>query len=105
MPSNKATRDPIDLAGIEAEEQREALTEAEKAKQDDDDFRWLVGTSRGRRIVWRLLGDAGVFRSSFNTNALQMAANEGNRVYGLRVLNRVMALAPEQFEHMLKENK
>ena len=53
----------------------------------------------------RLLGDAGVFRSSFNTNALQMAANEGNRVYGLRVLNRVMALAPEKFEHMLKENK
>lgn len=105
MPSNKATRDPTDLEGIEADEQQRALTDAEKARQEDEDFRWLANTGKGRRILWRLLEDAGVFRTSFNTNALQMAANEGNRNYGLRVLTKLMTLAPDKFELMLKEHK
>ena len=36
------------------------------------------GSKRGRRIVWRFLERAGVYRLSFNTNAMAMAFAEGN---------------------------
>ena len=54
--------------------------------------------------MWRLLSRAGVFRSSFNTNAMQMAFAEGNRNYGLGMLDAIQRLVPEQYPVMLAEN-
>lgn len=70
---------------------------------EDEDFKWLMGSKRGRRIVWRLLDRAGVFRLSFNTNAMQMAFAEGNRNEGLRVLSQIHTLCPELYQVMVKE--
>jgi type IV secretory pathway TrbL component len=60
-------------------------------------------TKRGRRIVWRMLDQAGVFRSSFNTNAMTMAFAEGSRNQGLRMLAIIHASCPEQYPTMMKE--
>lgn len=88
--------------------QRERDEKARQAKRADEieqaDFRWLMGQARGRRIVWRLLEHAGVFRLSFNTNAMQMAFAEGNRNYGHRVLEQIHALCPELYHPMVQEN-
>ena len=54
--------------------------------------------------MWRLLDQAGVFKLSFNTNAMSMAFAEGNRNYGLRALGLVHALCPELYPTMIKEN-
>jgi hypothetical protein len=96
--------DPTDLRGQEE-------LKAEKANQDrlaqeveDGDWKWLMASKRGRRIVWRLLEQAGVFRSSFNTNALLMAFAEGNRNFGNRTLAKIHTLCPELFPVMMKEN-
>lgn len=72
-------------------------------QQDEDDMRWLMADERGRRLVWNWLGDAGLFRSSYTTDALAMAFNEGQRNRGLALQAQVMQHAPEQFIRMLAE--
>lgn len=98
-----ATHDPTDLeAQAEEQQQREQRAKLE-AQTEVEDLKWLMGSKRGRRIVWRLLDQAGVFRLSFNTNAMQMAFAEGNRNFGNRTLAQVNAYCPELFPLMLKE--
>ena len=70
---------------------------------EDSDFKWLMSSKRGRRIVWRQLERAGVFRLSFNTNAMAMAFAEGSRNEGLRVLTQIHTLCPELYATMVKE--
>lgn len=96
--------DPTDIRG-----QEQAGEDARKRKQlasqaENEDFKWLMSTKRGRRIVWGLLEQAGVFRLSFNTNAMQMAFAEGNKNGGLRTLAMIHALCPELYPTMMKEN-
>ena len=49
-------------------------------------LRWLMGDARGRRFVWGLLGNAGLFRSSMAPSAELTAFNEGRRDLGLALL-------------------
>ena len=62
-----------------------------------------MSSKRGRRIVWRFLERAGVYRLSFNTNAMAMAFAEGNRNEGLRILAQIHTLCPELYAVMVKE--
>jgi hypothetical protein len=62
-----------------------------------------MGNKRGRRVIWRLLDQAGVFRSSFNTNAMTMSFAEGHRNYGLRILALIHSQCPELYPTMMKE--
>lgn len=70
---------------------------------EESDLKWLMGRKQGRRIVWRQLERAGVFKLSFNTNAMQMAFAEGNRNEGLRTLELIHRLTPELYPVMVKE--
>lgn len=81
-----------------AARKREATAEAE-------DIKSLMAVQWGRRIVWRLLADAGVFRLSFNTEPLLMAFAEGGRSSGLRLMAQVVRLCPEHYTTMQKENQ
>lgn len=95
--------DPLDVRGQERakadKETRDRLTR----ETEESDLKWLMGSKRGRRIVWRALDRAGVFRLSFNTNAMQMAFAEGNRNEGLRTLALIHTLCPELYPVMVKE--
>ena len=98
-----STYDPTD---IDRQLQDDAERKARKQLDRDaeaEDFKWLMGSKRGRRIAWRLLEDSGVFRLSFSTDPLQMAFNEGNRNFGNRVLALVHAHCPEKYPMMIKE--
>lgn len=70
---------------------------------EEGDLKWLMGSKRGRRILWRQLDRAGVFRLSFNTNAMAMAFAEGNRNEGLRILSQIHAVCPELYPVMVRE--
>lgn len=87
---------------LDAEEAPEPDDNPHKAEIDD--LKWVMSNARGRRFVLALLDRAGVFRSSFSTNALQMAFSEGNRNEGLRLLDQLMSHAPDRYSEMLKEN-
>lgn len=70
------------------------------------DWRWLLADRRGRRVVWSLLEEAGVFRSSFDPDRAQVTAfHEGQRNAGLRILNAVMQADAEAFVTMQREAK
>lgn len=96
--------DPLDLRGQD-KARSETDTAAKLARETDEaDFKWLMGSKRGRRITWRLLERAGVFRLSFNTNAASMAFAEGNRNEGIRTIDLIHLHCPELYPVMVKEN-
>ena len=95
--------DPLDIRGQERTEADKKLREKLVRDNEEADLKWLMSNKRGRRIVWRLLDQAGVFRLSFNTNSMQMAFAEGNRNFGLRMLSMVHSLCPELYPQMVKE--
>lgn len=97
--------DPLDLQSQEREKKERDLRLTLDRESEEADIKWLMSNKRGRRIVWRLLDQAGVFRLSFNTNAMTMAFSEGNRNYGLKMLGMIHALCPELYPTMLKEQK
>lgn len=97
--------DPIDLRGQERAKVERDSREKLSREQEEADLKWLMGQKRGRRVVWRLLDHAGVFRLSFNTNAMQMAFAEGNRNYGNRLLSLIHTLCPELYPQMVKEQE
>ena len=74
-------------------------------KQDamQSDIRALMKLAAGRRVVWRLLEYAGVWRSVFNPEPLRMAFAEGQRNLGLQLLGWVMDECPDEYELMMRE--
>lgn len=96
--------DPLDIRDQEEAKADRDLKSRLVRETEDSDFKWLMGSKRGRRIVWRLLDQTGVFRLSFNTNAMQMAFNEGNRNFGNRTLALIQTHCPELYPVMLKEH-
>lgn len=70
-----------------------------------DDLKWLMGHKQGRRIVWRMLDQYGVYRSSFRNDPLEMAFAEGNRNHGLRLIADTHEHCPERYSEMLNERK
>ncbi len=96
--------DPIDLEAQTAIRDAEANRRRLGAEVEALDVKWLMGSKRGRRIVWRLLDQAGVFRLSFSTNAMQMSFNEGNRNYGNRTLDLIHRTCADLYPLMLKES-
>lgn len=87
---------------IEAATLSDAHTAALQRERDAA-FSWLMTDRRGRRVVWWLLADAGVFRSSMAATPDLTAFNEGRRSTGLALLAVVSRLCPERFAEMQLE--
>ena len=62
-----------------------------------------MSTKNGRGYVWDQLAAAHVFATSYSPDALQMAFAEGERNFGLRLLNDIIEWCPEQFIQMMRE--
>ena len=69
-----------------------------------EDIRWMMSSPRGRRIVWWLLAEAGVYRSSYPCDA-NMAFREGGRNLGLQLQAKVTDHCPDSYITMLNEMK
>ena len=67
-----------------------------------NDWKWQMSTKQGRRVVWRLLGEAGVFRSSFTGNS-ETFFREGKRALGLHMLEQIQTHCAETFGLMQQE--
>jgi hypothetical protein len=74
-------------------------------KQELLDIDALMSTPAGARFIWRLLTLSGVFRSSFSSDALIMAMNEGQRNIGLRLLGDLTEACPEKYINMMRTAK
>lgn len=98
------THDPTDLRSLEREQAKRDTQRKLDGKTEADDVKWLMGGKRGRRIIWRLLEQSGVFRLSFDANSMRMAFNEGNRNFGNRTLTMIHTHCPELYATMVREN-
>lgn len=96
-------RDPTDLHRYEREAEGDELKAREKRRKELEDFKWMMAHPQGRRVVSRLLDEAGVNRTSFNHSGSLMAFNEGKRHIGLFLTGEVLAAAPEGYFKLLKE--
>jgi len=97
--------DPTDLRAQDLERRDAEARERNVRKTEIADIRWLMSSPRGRRIMWRLLRMSRTFQISFNTNALQMAFNEGTRNLGNQLLEEVMEFCPDVFPVMQREQQ
>ena len=96
--------DPTDLEGQDASRKAEATRRRLADEVEQLDVMWLMGSKRGRRILWRLLEQSRVFQLSFDPDASRMAFNEGARSYGNRLWGLIHSACPEQYAVMLKES-
>lgn len=97
--------DPLDLRGQErAQEQSEAAQRLSMINEAED-FKWLMGNKRGRRVIWRWLEKTGVFRSSFNHSGSITAFNEGARNIGLMLIAQIHECCPEHYLTMIQEQR
>ena len=98
------TYDPTDTRALDRAHAERQTRDKAQADTEVSDVKWLMKGPRGRRHIWRQLELAGVFRSSFNTNAMTMAFAEGQRNIGLRLLGMVHEHCPELYNIMVEEN-
>lgn len=97
--------DPTDIHGQERAQEQEAQRAKMSKDTEESDFKWLMGSKRGRRIVWRQVDRAKPFDPSFNTNSMAMAFTEGAKDEGRRIVRMINALCPETYHVMLNEAK
>jgi hypothetical protein len=97
--------DPLDTAAQAAAKEKETEAQRLKREREVEDFKFLMSSVQGRRFVWRMLEKAGVFRSSFSLNGLQMAFSEGNRNLGLMLIGEIHEHCPERYHQMVKEQR
>ena len=99
MPS-----DSFDYDFSVADEQRGAKRDL-LAKLEEDDFRWVMGTPKGRRFVWSLLSATGMYQTSYVAgDSGGTAFREGRRNLGLMLLAKIDQWCPENFVKMYNEH-
>lgn len=98
-------KDPTDLNRLARDAESEELVARERRRKELEDLRWLLGHPQGRRIISRLLDEAGVFRSSFNHSGSIMAFSEGKRHIGLFLTSELLEASADGYMKVLKEFK
>lgn len=97
MSKRLSPADPADVAEM-------ARRQKDEAKKAAEDFLAIMDSPPGRRYIWRLLGQAGVFHSSFTGNS-ETFFREGKRAIGLWVMADIDRLCPEKYALMVRENQ
>ena len=87
---------------------RKSVRAAEKAsaiidRQRGEVLTHLMDTGPGREWAWNKLAEAHIFATTFSTDPVQMAYNEGQRNQGLTLLNDIIQWCPDQFILAMRE--
>lgn len=96
---------PLDTFDADDQTQAEQARVKRKAQRDVGDLQWLMAHKQGRRIAYKLLADAGVFRNPFNHSGSITAFNCGQMNVGQRFMAAITESSPEAYMQMLKEAK
>lgn len=97
-------KDPIDLRRQQQEAERlERAAEANR-RRDIEDFKSLMKLKEGRRFIWRILAETGVYHSSFTGNS-ETFFKEGKRSIGLILMGELHTICPELYAVMVEEHQ
>ena len=90
-----------------ASDEKSVKSQTQKDKNIRDteleDWRLLLSKQWGRRLVWRILDQTGLYRTSFTGNSTTFF-NEGARNIGLWLVDEVLSADADQYLSMIKEN-
>jgi hypothetical protein len=81
--------------------EREQIRRIQMAAESQD-FQAIATLPEGRRLLRRLMGECGVFQTSFTGEGLTAAHKEGKRVIGLWVLEQFSS-CPDLYIQLLTE--
>ena len=70
-----------------------------------DDIAKIMKNRAGRRFMWRMLEQAGIFQPTFSPDALVMSFQEGKRNQGLMLFLDIMTVDPNGYTLMANEAK
>lgn len=90
---------------FDTQEILEKLNKEEKRQRQKDinDLRRIIKTPEGRRWIWRVLEDCGIYRNSFHLNSNQTAFCEGKRDVGLGIIRDLFEADSTTFMQMHNE--
>jgi len=92
----------VDVGDTASVKKRMTKAELEQLRLDED-VRAVLSTYRGRAFIWRVLEQAGIYRTTFNEEPNVSAFAEGMRQMGLLVIARVDAVDPNAYAKMRRE--
>jgi hypothetical protein len=95
--------DPTDLEGQRSDAEAKAKARENAMATEAADLEWLMSSPRGRRVLWRILEGAGLYRSSFTGNS-ETFFREGERKVALDLQGKVAKAAPRDFQTMMQEH-
>jgi hypothetical protein len=79
---------------------------SEKNRQREDrkinDLKAVLKTPEGRRFIWNILSEAGIYQSSFTGNS-ETFFREGKRALGLMIVRDIDQHMPEAMAQMSRE--
>lgn len=67
------------------------------------DYKSVMSTPQGRRVLWGIMVSARTFGTSFDDNPYKTAYNEGKRAIGQEIYADIMAYCPDLFLVAQKE--
>lgn len=79
------------------------ITREQLQQRHADDVKQVMSTESGRRFIWGLLDQAGVFRISYTGEVNSTIFNEGNRNAGLSLFTHVFGTCPDLYLKMATE--
>lgn len=95
---------PVDTGDPEQIEDRKDK-DALRMEQEVADLTKIMEARSGRSFMWRLLGQCGVYRSSFSADLAEMAFSEGRRNIGLWLVRELERVDPALFAKMQQEDR
>lgn len=97
------TFDPLDIRSQEKARQEQIRSASLELENARDDLRWLMGSRRGRRLMWWLLEQSPPRRDPVDTNAIVMARRTGESRLGITLEAIALLEFPELYVQMIKE--
>lgn len=80
------------------------MTEKEKLIQDRVAVEWVLSTPQGRRFVWRILSDCGIYKDYQGSND-EVFKQIGRRQIGLHLLSIISDASEDRLFEMMREAK
>jgi hypothetical protein len=72
--------------------------------RETSDLQAVLKKPEGRRVIYKILCECGVFKASFSMNSMTTSFNEGKRDVGLSLLAELDLAEPNVYSQMLKEH-
>lgn len=91
------------LSNAEAQKRLKMLERRAKERAVDD-LHAVMSTPIGRRFIWRILVQSGVWDASFNGGSEHVTSyREGRRSVGLALMAKAQEECPSEYVHMVSE--